>query len=175
VALNGRLRQFGLSLHPAKTRLIEFGRYAAERRKRRGQGKPETFNFLGFTHFCGKSRTSGNFVVRRVTMAKRLRAALQAIKANLLRHLHRHPADIGRWLQRVVRGYFNYHAVPGNYDRLASFRTQVIHLWLRVLRRRSQRHRLNWARFARYAERWIPHPRIIHPSSYVRFFATHPR
>ena len=175
VALKGRLRQFGLSLHPAKTRLVEFGRYAAERRKRRGQGKPETFNFLGFTHFCGKSRTSGNFVVRRVTMAKRLRAALQAIKANLLRHLHRHPADIGRWLQRVVRGYFNYHAVPGNYDRLASFRTQVIHLWLRVLRRRSQRHRLNWARFARYAERWIPHPRIIHPSSYVRFFATHPR
>jgi group II intron reverse transcriptase/maturase len=175
VALRGRLQQFGLSLHPEKTRLIEFGRYATERRKRRGQGKPETFNFLGFTHFCAKSRTTGKFLVRRVTMAKRLRAALCAVKRTLLRHLHRHPSEVGRWLQRVVRGYFNYHAVPGNYERLASFRTQVIHLWLRALRRRSQRHRMNWARFARYAERWVPHPRILHPSSYARFFATHPR
>src|SRR5215510_6637043 len=173
-ALKARLQQFGLSLQPEKTRLIEFGRYAAERRKRRGQGKPETFNFLGFTHVCGKSRTSGNFVVRRYTMAKRLRAALHAIKASLLRHLHRHPAEVGRWLQRVVRGYFNYHAVPGNYRRLATFRDHVVRLWLRVLRRRSQRHRMNWARFARYVDRWVPHPRIVHPSSHVRFFATHP-
>jgi RNA-directed DNA polymerase len=174
-ALKERMQRFGLSLHPAKTRLIEFGRFAADRRKRRGEGKPETFNFLGFTHLCGRSRTTGNFVVRRLTMAKRLCAALRDIKMTLLKHLHRHPADVGRWLNRVVQGYFNYHAVPGNFHRLATFRTQVVHLWLRVLRRRSQRHRMPWARFARYATRWVPYPRIVHPSPHVRFFVSHPR
>src|SRR5205085_7618470 len=123
--------------------LVEFVLYAGERRKQRGQGKPETFDFLGFTHLCWKTRT-GRFLVQRKTMKKRLRAKLQAVKAELRRRWHDPVPEVGRWLQRVVQGYFNYHAVPGNGASLEQFRTQVIRLWLRTLRRRSQRSRLTW-------------------------------
>ncbi len=170
-----RLRQFGLALHPEKTRLVEFGRYAAERRARRGEGKPATFDFLGFTHICGKTRTTGRFVVRRQTIRRRLRAKLQQVKAELHRRWHAPVAEVGRWVRRVVQGYFNYHAVPGNAASLTQFRTQVIWLWLRTLRRRSQRDRLTWAQFGRLVAAWIPRVRILHPYPDVRFDATHPR
>lgn len=170
-----RLQRFGLALHPDKTRLLEFGRYAAERRARRGAGKPETFDFLGFTHICGTMRKTGRFLVKRKTIRKRLRGKLQQVKAALHRRWHEAVPTVGEWLGRVVQGYFNYHAVPGNGRSLEQFRTQVIRLWLRTLRRRSQRHALPWSRFGRIVRRWIPRVRILHPSPSVRFAARHPR
>jgi group II intron reverse transcriptase/maturase len=174
-AWQARLQGFGLSLHPEKTRLIEFGRYAAERRQQRGAGKPETFDFLGFTHICGKFAKTGKFVVRRKTIQKRLRAKLQQVKAELHRRWHMPMAEVGRWVQRVVQGYFNYHAVPGNRASLESFRSQIIWLWLRTLRRRSQRSRMRWSRFGPIVATWIPRPRILHPFPALRFDARHPR
>ena len=174
-AWHARLQEFGLSLHLDKTRLLEFGRYAAERRKRRGEGKPETFDFLGFTHICGKTRGTGKFTVDRKTIKKRLRAKLQQVKAELHRRWHDPVPEVGQWLKRVVQGYFNYHAVPGNGRSLECFRTQVLWLWFRTLRRRGQRHRLTWDRFGRIAAAWIPSVHILHPFPAVRFDATHPR
>jgi group II intron reverse transcriptase/maturase len=170
-----RLQKFGLQLHPEKTRLVEFGRFAAERRKKRGDKKPETFDFLGFTHICGKTFLNGRFTVRRKTITKRLRAKLQAVKAELRKRRHHPVPEVGRWLRSVVQGYFNYHAVPGNIWSLESFRAQVIRLWFRSLRRRGQRHRINWDRYVRIGVHWIPHPRILHPWPPVRFDARHPR
>jgi group II intron reverse transcriptase/maturase len=170
-----RVQEFGLALHPDKTRLLEFGRYAAERRKRRGEGKPETFDFLGFTHICGETRTGGKFLVQRKTIQKRLRAKLQEVKAELHRRWHEPVPEVGQWLQRVVQGYFNYHAVPGNGKNLERFRTQVVWLWLRTLRRRSQQGRMTWVRFTRIAAAWIPSVLILHPHPSVRFDARHPR
>ena len=136
-----------MSLHcrcnPEKTRLIEFGRFAAERRKRRGLGKPETFNFLGFTFVCGKSR-SGKFQIQRKTRRDRMRAKLQEIKETLRRCMHRPIPEQGKWLGQVVRGYFNYHAVPTNGCALDVFRHHVTDLWRRTLRRRSQKDRITW-------------------------------
>jgi group II intron reverse transcriptase/maturase len=173
--LCARLQKFGLALHPEKTRLIEFGRFAAENRRRRGEKKPETFHFLGFTHSCGTKRWSRGFIVRRQTMAKRLRAKLQAVKTTLRERMHEPISAQGRWLGAVVRGYFNYHAVPGNAASLDAFRTQSVRLWLRALRRRGQRRRLNWERFSRIVSHWIPRPRILHPYPNARFYAKHPR
>ena len=170
-----RLRQFGLELHPDKTRLIEFGRHAAEQRKRRGEGKPETFDFLGFTHVCGTTRETGRFIVKRQTIRKRLSATLKALKAKLRRRMHLPVVQLGRWLRSVVQGWFNYHAVPGNMDSLNAFRSQVIRYWFRALRRRGQRRPLTWARFLRLVGRWLPSARILHPHPNVRFDATHPR
>lgn len=170
-----RLQRFGLALHPEKTRLIEFGRYAVERRHQRGQGKPETFDFLGFTHICGKFAKSGKFVVRRKTIQKRLRAKLQHVKAELHRQWHAPVPEVGQWLHSVVQGYFNYHAVPGNGASLGRFRTQIIWLWLRALRRRSQRSRMSWTRFGPIVATWIPRARILHPFPALRFDAKHPR
>jgi RNA-directed DNA polymerase len=170
-----RLQQFGLELHPDKTRLIEFGRHAAENRKQRGEGKPETFDFLGFTHICGKTRKTGRFIVKRQTIRKRLSAKLRELKEELRRRWHQPVAEVGRWLRSVVQGYFNYHAVPGNLDRLKSFRSQIIWRWYRALRRRSQRSRMTWARFRPLLIRWIPSARILHPHPNVRFDAMHPR
>jgi group II intron reverse transcriptase/maturase len=174
-AWQARLQQFGLALHPDKTRLLEFGRFAAERRKRRGEGKPETFDFLGFTHICGKMRKTGKFLVQRKSITKRLRATLQKVKAELHRRWHEPVPEVGEWLRRVVRGWFNYHAVPGNLPSLQRFRSQVIWLWLRTLRRRSQRGRMSWTRFKPYVDAWIPRARILHPPSALRFDAKHPR
>jgi group II intron reverse transcriptase/maturase len=173
-AMQGRLAGFALSLHPDKTRLIEFGRFAAERRKRRGLGKPETFNFLGFTHICGKSR-KGKFLVRRKTRSDRMRARLKAVKEGLRRRMHQPIAEVGRWLQRVVTGYFNYHAVPLNGAALDAFRNQIIGLWLKTLRRRSQKDRFSWQRIWKLADEWLPRPRILHPWPQQRFALTHPR
>ena len=170
-----RMQQFGLTIHPDKTRLLEFGRFAAERRKQRGEGKPETFDFLGFTHFCGKTRTTGKFFVQRKTVRKRLRAKLKLVKAELHRRWHAPVREVGPWLRRVVQGYFNYHAVPGNGASLECFRTQVIRHWYRTLRRRGQRRRLTWDRFRPMVTAWIPSVRTLHPFPALRFDVRHPR
>ncbi|RZL82165.1 MAG: group II intron reverse transcriptase/maturase [Rhodococcus sp. (in: high G+C Gram-positive bacteria)] len=160
--LGDRFAKFGLALHPDKTRLIEFGRFAAERRRRRGQPKPETFDFLGFTHMCAKTR-SGRFWVRRVTISKRMRAKLSEVKTELRRRRHDPIPDQGQWLAAVVRGHRAYYAVPGNTDAVGAFRDQVTRHWLQALRRRSQRNRLTWARMHRIAKRWLPPARVMHP------------
>jgi RNA-directed DNA polymerase len=169
-----RLGKFALSLHPEKTRLIEFGRFAAERRKRRGLGKPETFNFLGFTFICGKTR-AGKFQIKRKTRADRMRAKLREIKQEMRRRMHQPIPDQGKWLGRVVRGYFNYHAVPTNGRALEVFRHHVTDLWRRALRRRSQKDRTTWARMTQLADDWLPKPIILHPWPSERFAVTHPR
>ncbi len=173
--LQERLTGFGLSLHPDKTRLIEFGRSAALHRQRRGEGKPETFDFLGFTHICGRTRKGNRFTVRRQTIAKRLRAKLQAVKEHLRRHMHDCRGALADWLRSVVQGYMNYHAVPGNLDRITCFRTQIIRHWYHALRRRGDRHRITWDRFGPFANRWLPRARVLHPYPSVRFDANHPR
>jgi len=170
-----RLSRFGLELHPDKTRLIEFGRFAAANRKERGEGKPETFDFLGFTHICGQTWKTGRFLVLRKTIHKRLSAKLRALKEELLRRRHLTVAELGKWLRSVVQGYFNYHAVPGNLASLRSFRKQVIRRWMRALRRRGQKHRLTWPRLVTLADRWLPRPTILHPYPNLRFDARHPR
>jgi RNA-directed DNA polymerase len=168
VELRERLHKFSLDLHPEKTRLIEFGRFAAQNRRTWRLGKPETFNFLGFTHVCARTRT-GTFQVRRRTMSKRMRAKLQEVKTELRRRWHLPISEQGEWLGRVVRGYFAYHAVPNNGKALKSFRDQVLRHWLRTLRRRSQRDRMTWKDISRLSERWIPKPKILHPWPNQRF------
>jgi RNA-directed DNA polymerase len=173
-ALRERMAQFGLTLHPDKTRLIEFGRFANPNRARRSEGKPETFDFLGFTHCCGKTR-KGGFKLLRLTVKKRMRATLKAIRAKL-RSLMHHPVPyVGKWLRSVVQGYFNYFAVPGNEYRLCSFRSEICRAWRRMLQRRSQRHNLSWERFRRLEKRYIPPYRNTHPYPEQRFGVTHPR
>lgn len=160
--LEERLRTFNLELHPDKTRLIEFGRFAAENRKKRGDGKPESFDFLGFTHICGKDRR-GRFQLKRKTMRKKLRAKLQAIKLELRRRLHWPVPEVGAWLGRVLTGHYRYYAVPGNSQALSSFRYAVLKLWKKTLGRRSQRGRVTWESMDRLASRFLPQPRIVHP------------
>ena len=168
--LRERFAKFGLELHPDKTRLIEFGRYAARTRAARGVGKPETFDFLGFTHICGKSKT-GRFWVKRNTVSKRMRAKLAEVKDQLQQRRHLPIPEQGRWLGSVVRGHFAYYAVPGNSDAMEAFRAGVIQHWFKALRRRSQRNRLNWNRMRRLVLRWLPSTRILHPFPTVRFDA----
>lgn len=170
-----RLQKFGRELHPDKTRLVEFGRFAAENRKRRGEGKPETFNFLGFTHICGRSWKNGKFFVLRKTIRERLLAKLKQVKAALRVRMHQPLAEVGRWLKSVVQGYFNYHAVPGNLASLRRFRLEVRKRWLHVIRRRSQRSRMTWELLERFAVQWLPIPKVLHPYTHLRFDATHPR
>src|SRR5437870_10896093 len=157
-----RLGQFALTLHPDKTRLIEFGRFAAANRAKRGLGKPETFNFLGFTHISGRTR-NGKFCLHRKTRRDRLRAKLREVKETLRRRLHATIHEQGAWLRQVVRGYFAYHAVPTNIQALAAFRRTIRWLWWRNLRRRSQKDRTSWAAINRLVDRWLPKPRITHP------------
>ena len=168
--LRDRLARFGLEVHPEKTRLIEFGRFAAERRQQRGLGKPETFEFLGFTHICAKTRT-GRFTLKRVTSKKRMATKLSEVKAELMQRRHLPIPDQGRWLASVIRGHCNYYAVPSNSDAIIQFRTQAIRHWCFALRRRSQRHRLNWERMNRLADRWLPPARVVHPYPEARFDA----
>ncbi len=169
-----RLMRFGLILHSEKTRVLEFGRNAAARRKRCGVGKPETFTFLGFIHICSQTRT-GKFLLRRKSRRDRMRATLKAIKAKLVRRMHEAISIQGKWLQQVVRGYYNYHAVPTNLPSLSVFRYSVQRLWGAALRRRGQKHRLPWARVSRIADQWLPRPRTLHPWPVDRFTVTHPR
>jgi RNA-directed DNA polymerase len=173
--LRERLAKFGLELHPEKTRLIEFGRYANTNRERRGEGKPETFDFLGFTHWCGKGRKTGYFMVRRKTVKKRMRAKLEAIKAELRRRMHEPLASIGEWLRSVVRGYFQYHAIPGNTPSLGLFLFRLRRLWRNVIRRRGQKHQPSWERLQKLFHHWLPKPCVLHPYPHQRFDATHPR
>ena len=172
--LRERLESFALSLHPDKTRLIEFGRFAAANRERRGLGKPETFNFLGFTHICGRTR-NGRFCLRRKTRRDRLRAKLREVKETLRRRLHAAIDEQGAWLRQVVRGYFAYHAVPNNIQALAAFRGGIKWLWGRSLRRRSQKDRFTRSALNRLVARWLPTPSITHPWPEKRFAVTHPR
>ena len=173
--LRERLQKFGLALHSDKTRLIEFGRFAASNRRRSGEGKPETFDFLGFTHMCAKTWKNKRFVVRRKTMAKRLRAKLRAVRDALFRRRHEPIPVLGAWLRRVVQGYLNYHAVPGNMACVSAFREEVGRHWLRALRRRSQKDRFSWERIGRLVARWLPPARILHPHPGDRFHAKYPR
>jgi group II intron reverse transcriptase/maturase len=173
--LRERVRKFGLELHPEKTRLIEFGRYAAERREKRGEGKPETFNFLGFTHICGKNHKTGYFQVYRKTIGKRMAAKLKQIRQKLRERLHEKTKGTTEWLQAVVRGYFQYHAVPCNEGRLKAFRHEVLRMWWWQLRRRSQRSRWTWERFQEKLGHLIPEVEILHPYPEVRFASKHPR
>jgi group II intron reverse transcriptase/maturase len=160
--LRERLQQFALELHPEKTRLIEFGRFATERRARRGQGKPETFDFLGFTHMCSQTR-QGKFTVRRKTIAKRLRKKLQEVKETLRMRMHWPIPRQGAWLKSVLLGHYRYYGVPRNGSLLTVFRETVMRYWCRTLRRRSQRHRMTWQRTYALAEQWLPKPHILHP------------
>jgi group II intron reverse transcriptase/maturase len=167
--LRERFAKFNLELAAEKTRLIEFGRFAAQNRKARGLGKPETFQFLGFTHICATTRTTGRFKLKRITDSKRMRAKLKALNRDLKRRRHLPIPDQGRWLASVVRGHYNYYAVPDNIEALRAFREQVIWRWLHALRRRSQRSRMTWERIRRIADRWIPTARILHPWPQQRF------
>src|SRR5881409_224013 len=166
--LRERLAQFGLTLHPDKTRLIEFGRFAAANRRGRGDGRPETFNFLGFTHSCGKTRR-GKFTVLRQTMRTRWQAKLKAVRAELWRRLHEPIPAVGAYLRSVVGGHVRYYGVPMNGSSLGAFRTAIGRLWWRALKRRSQTHHLSWERMRRYLDRWLPPARICHPYPLVRF------
>jgi group II intron reverse transcriptase/maturase len=168
--LRERFAKFGLELHSGKTRLIEFGRHAAWRRAARGLGKPETFDFLSFTHQCGKTR-KGRFWLRRVTISKRVRAKLREVNEELKRRRHEPIPTQGRWLRSVVQGHLAYYAVPGNTHAVAAFRTQAIRHWFKALRRRSQRTRVTWTRMNRLANRWLPPARVMHPFPDVRFDA----
>jgi RNA-directed DNA polymerase len=169
-----RLQKFALTLHPEKTRLIEFGRFAAERRERRGLGKPETFNFLGFTFICGKTR-DGKFQIKRKSRRDRMRTKLKMIKRAMWKRMHQPISEQGKWLRHVVQGYFTYHAVPTNSEALVTFRTEIAKRWYRVLTRRSERTKLNWDKMKRLIDDWLPKPRILHPWPDKRFAVSHPR
>ena len=173
-AMRERLGKFALSIHPEKTRLIEFGRFAARNRERRGLGKPETFDFVGLTFICSKSRR-GKFQIKRKSRHDRMRVKLQAIKQELRRRIHQPIPVQGKWLRQVVTGYFNYHAVPTNSLALDAFRFFVTEIWQRTLRRRSQKDGMTWERITRLANDWLPKPRILHPWPQARFAVTHPR
>jgi len=168
--LRGRFAKFGLELHPDKTRLIEFGRFAAERRQARGLRKPETFTFLGLTHICAKTK-NGRFKLKRVTSKKKMQAKLQAVKAEMQRRMHHPIPEQGLWLARVLQGHYGYYAVPDNSKALGDFRRQVIWYWRAALSRRSQKGRITWERAFRLADRWLPQPRILHPWPDARFDA----
>lgn len=161
-ALRERFQRFSLELHPEKTRLIRFGRYANRDCRDFGRRKAETFNFLGMTHACSQNR-NGKFQVRRTTMRKRLTAKLHEVKAELRKRMHHPVPEQGQWLRSVIQGYFEYHAVPGNWKALGAFRTLCTRLWYRSLRRRSQKSRLTWERMTNIANAWLPRPRILHP------------
>jgi group II intron reverse transcriptase/maturase len=173
-AMRERLQEFSLSLHPEKTRLIAFGRRAAAERARRGLGKPETFNFLGFTFICGKSRR-GKFLLMRKSRRDRVQAKLRDIKEEMRRRMHWPIPLQGKWLMQVVNGFFNYHAVPTNTRSLRAFRDHVVNLWRRTLRRRSQKDKTKWDRIKKIADDWLPKPRILHPWPRDRFAVKHPR
>ncbi len=167
-ALQARLSKFRLALHPQKTRLIEFGRHAEQRRRSRGQGKPGTFDFLGFTHCCSKTR-KGGFKILRLTVKKRLRPTLAAIREKLKKRRHDSKAQVGNWLKSVLRGYYNYFAVPDNLKRLEGFRREVSRAWRAALASRSQKgRRMAWARFERLEKKYLPMPRRVHPYPYAK-------
>jgi hypothetical protein len=174
--LRERLQKFGLELHPDKTRLLEFGRFASINRSERGAGKPDTFDFLGFTHICGKTRKKNSFIIRRKTIAKRLRAKAKAVRKEILKRRHHPVPEQGKWLRSVILGHLNYYAVPGNKQSTDAFRTGVAKAWLRALRRGSQRgSRLNWKRMQRLLKTWLPTAKLKHPYPNQRLCVPNPR
>ena len=173
-AMRKRFEEFALSLHPEKTRLIEFGRQAANRRERSGLGRPETFNFLGFTHICGRSR-HGKFLLKRKSRRDRMRGKLKEIKEEMRRRMHQPIPEQGRWLAQVVRGYFAYHAVPTNSATIGAFRHHVVDLWRCSLSRRSQRGGITWQRIKQIADDWLPKPKVLHPWPQQRFAVRYSR
>jgi RNA-directed DNA polymerase len=173
-ATRERLEEFALSLHPDKTRLIEFGRFAAVNRGKKGLGKPETFNFLGFTHICGKSRRGG-FLLKRKSRSDRMRAKLTEMKAELRQRMHQPIPEQGKWLKQALIGVFNYHAVPTNIRAITAFRTQAARQWHRTLMRRSQRSKIPWERMTTLINDFLPRPQILHPWPRERFAVKHPR
>ena len=174
VQLSERLAGFALSLHAEKTRCIEFGRFAARDRHTKGLRRPATFNFLGFTHICGRSRR-GTFLLTRRSRRDRMRTTVRSVRAGLRRRINLTIPQQGEWLQRVVRGYYQYHGVPTNCGSLQTFRQYAVKAWLWTLRRRSQRHRVTWDRMKAIAERWLPYAKVIHPWPERRFAAKYPR
>ncbi|MGF6292834.1 hypothetical protein QFZ98_004695 [Paraburkholderia youngii] len=172
--LRQRMEEFDLTLHPEKTRLLEFGRYAAERRRRKGMGKPETFTYLGFTHISGTS-LNGSFRLKRKSRKDRLRAKLKQVKEQMRVRMHEPIASQGRWLAQIVRGYFAYHAVPTNIRLARAFRHGIMNIWRRTLRRRSQKDTMTWQRIQRLADEWLPQPQILHAWPDRRFAVNHPR
>ena len=174
--LRERMAKFGLELHQEKTRLIEFGRFAAANRLKRGEGKPETFDFLGFTHICARTRKTNRFTIRRKTIAKRLRAKIKEMRTEIMRRRHVPVPDQGRWLRSVLNGHLNYYAVPGNKQSTDAFRTEVMRGWFRALRRRSQKAReLTWERFKRLVRTWLPTAKVKHPYPNERLCVINPR
>jgi hypothetical protein len=175
-ALHEQVAAHGLKLHPTKTRLIEFGRFAASNRRERGEGKPETFDFLGFTHICAVNRR-GRFCIRRKTIRKRIRRKLKEVKAALIKRKHRPLQETGKWLDSVIRGFTNYYAVPGNMDSVRAFHTQASRPWRSVIRRRSQKAKVRWTweRYYRLQQRYLTRPRVVHPYPGIRFDATYSR
>jgi len=174
--LRERLAKFGLELHHEKTRLLEFGRFAAANRAKRGEDKPETFDFLGFTHICAKTRKNNRFTVRRKTIAKRLRAKVKEVRREIMRRRHKPVPDQGKWLRSVIHGHLNYYAVPGNKQSVDSFRTEVAKAWLRALRRRSQKGlHLTWDRIQRLVKTWLPTAKVRHPYPNQRLCVINPR
>ena len=174
IAVRDRLEEFSLSLHPDKTRLIQFGRFAADRRARRGLGKPETFNFLGFTFICSTGR-NGKFLLKRKTRRDRLRAKLKQVKEEMRRRRHQPIPEQGNWLNQVLTGYFAYYAVQTNGRTLAAFRYRIIDLWRRSLQRRSQKDHTTWERITKLVNDFLPQVRNLHPSPLDRFVVNHPR
>jgi RNA-directed DNA polymerase len=168
------MRAFELALHPDKTRLIRFGRHSAKQRERRGEGKPETFDFLGFTHFCTRSYKWGSFVIGRKTIKKRMRAKLKVIKTELRKRMHDSVAQTGAWVKQMLQGHLNYYAVSGNHPSMWWFCNQVRGLWLRTLRRRSQKADLSWERFISLVDRFFPPIKTLHPLPCHRFDAKGP-
>lgn len=174
--LEARLAKFGLKLHQEKTRLIEFGRFAADNRQKRGEGKPETFEFLGFVHICGKTRKNKKFTVRRKTIAKRLRSKVKKLRKDMMKRRHIPVPEQGKWLRSVVIGHLNYFAVPGNKRSIDCFRTEVIRGWFHALRRRSHKARnMTWERFKRLISTWIPTAKTKHPYPNQRLCVVNPR
>ena len=174
--LQERMAKFGLELHPKKTRLIEFGRFAAANREKRGDGKPETFDFLGFTHICAKTRKGGCFSIRRKTIAKRLRTKIKELRQEIMLRRHVPVPDQGKWLRSVIIGHLNYYAVPGNRQATDTFRTEVMRTWLKALRRRSHKARsLTWEKYKRLVKTWLPTAKVRHPYPNQRLCVTNPR
>jgi group II intron reverse transcriptase/maturase len=173
-AMRERLQEFSLSLHPEKTRLIEFGRFAAANRRRRGLGKPDSFKFLGFTFICGKS-LRGNFLLKRRSRRDRMKAKIKEVAGELRRRMHQSIPEQGTWLKQVITGYFAYHAVPTNWAALGAFRDEITKRWQWTLQRRSQKGSRTWEQMKKLADDWLPKPRILHPWPNQRFAVKHPR
>ncbi len=167
--LKKRLQKFGLELHPDKTRLIEFGRFAEVNRERRNEGKPDTFTFLGFTHICGKREKDGKFCILRHTIKKKMRTKLKEIKKDLRFRMHKPLQETGQWLRSVINGHNIYYGVPGNADAMSNFRYTIGRMWMKTVRRRSHKGRMTWEKFAVIKERWLPKPKCWHPFPYERF------